>query len=97
MGFWGFGAYQYQRFFEELAHEIEESFAGLDAQFPALDVQVTGSIPLMMRATDEIAKSQYSSFLLALGVICVIMMLTLGSVQGGLLSIIPNIIPALLS
>ncbi len=91
------GSYQYQRFFEELAHEIEESFAGLDAQFPALDVQVTGSIPLMMRATDEIAKSQYSSFLLALGVICVIMMLTLGSVQGGLLSIIPNIIPALLS
>tara|TARA_R110001606_G_scaffold382687_1_gene544602 strand:- start:98 stop:697 length:600 start_codon:yes stop_codon:yes gene_type:complete len=60
-------------------------------------VLVTGSIPLMMRATDEIAQSQYSSFILALVVICVIMMLTLGSVQGGLLSIIPNIIPALLS
>ncbi len=91
------GSYQYQRFFDELAVEIDQSFAGLEAQYPELHVQVTGSIPLMMRATDEIAQSQYSSFLLALGVICVIMMLTLGSVQGGLLSIIPNIIPALLS
>ncbi|MGJ8688020.1 MAG: efflux RND transporter permease subunit [Gammaproteobacteria bacterium] len=91
------GSYQYQQFFNELAVEIEESFAGLDTQFPALNVEMTGSIPLLMRATDEIAQSQYSSFLLALSVICVIMMLTLGSIQGGLLSIIPNILPALLS
>lgn len=91
------GSYQYQRFFDELAVEIEQAFVGLRTQYPDLRVLVTGSIPLMMRATDEIAQSQYSSFILALVVICVIMMLTLGSVQGGLLSIIPNIIPALLS
>lgn len=91
------GSYQYQQFFDELAVEIDTVFASLRGDFPELNVQVTGSIPLMMRATDEIAQSQYSSFLLALGVICIIMMLTLGSVQGGLLSIVPNIIPALLS
>ena len=91
------GSYQYQLFFDELALEIEQAFATLEAQYPDMRVLVTGSIPLMMRATDEIAQSQYSSFILALVVICVIMMLTLGSVQGGLLSIIPNIIPALLS
>lgn len=91
------GSYQYQRFFDELAVEIDQTFVGLESQYPDMRVLVTGSIPLMMRATDEIAQSQYSSFILALVVICVIMMLTLGSVQGGLLSIIPNIIPALLS
>lgn len=91
------GSYQYQQFFDELAVEIDIVFSELRNSFPDLKVQVTGSIPLMMRATDEIAQSQYSSFLIALAVICVIMMLTLGSVQGGLLSIIPNIIPALLS
>lgn len=91
------GSYQYQRFFDELAVEIDQTFVGLESQYPEMRVLVTGSIPLMMRATDEIAQSQYSSFILALVVICVIMMLTLGSVQGGLLSIIPNIIPALLS
>jgi hypothetical protein len=42
-------------------------------------------VPLMMRAMDEIAQSQYSSFLLALGVISVIMIVTLGSVQAGLI------------
>ncbi len=91
------GSYQYQQFFEEIGVLIDEAFAPLRQDFPALEVRMTGSIPLMMRATDEIAQSQYSSFALALGVICVIMMLTLGSIQGGLLAILPNLIPALLS
>lgn len=91
------GSYQYQQFFDEIGQLIDEEFEPLREDFPALEVRMTGSIPLMMRATDEIAQSQYSSFGLALGVICVIMMLTLGSIQGGLLSIIPNLIPAFLS
>jgi predicted RND superfamily exporter protein len=91
------GSYQYQQFFDEIGLLIDEVFEPLREDFPALEVRMTGSIPLMMRATDEIAQSQYSSFGLALGVICVIMMLTLGSIQGGLLSIIPNLIPAFLS
>ncbi|MDT8428864.1 MAG: MMPL family transporter [Pseudomonadales bacterium] len=91
------GSYQYQQFFDELSLEIEQIFGDLDTLFPALDVRVTGSIPLMMRATDEIARSQYNSFLLALTVISGIMILTLGSVQAGLISIVPNLIPALLA
>lgn len=91
------GSYQYQQFFDEMGVLIDEVFAPLRQDFPELEVRMTGSIPLMMRATDEIAQSQYSSFTLALGVICVIMMLTLGSIQGGLLAIVPNLIPALLS
>jgi predicted RND superfamily exporter protein len=91
------GSYQYQRFFEELGADIDSVFIPLQAQFPELEVTVTGSVPLMMRAMDEIAQSQYSSFLLALGVISVIMILTLGSVQAGLISIVPNLIPALLA
>lgn len=91
------GSYQYQLFFDELSQEIDAVFAPLQARFPDLEVTVTGSVPLMMRAMDEIAQSQYSSFLLALGVISVIMIVTLGSVQAGLISIIPNLIPALLA
>lgn len=89
------GSYQYQLFFDELGAEIDTVFRPLQAQFPELEVTVTGSVPLMMRAMDEIAQSQYSSFLLALGVISIIMILTLGSVQAGLISIVPNLIPAL--
>lgn len=91
------GSYQYQQFFVELAEEIATVFAPIQDQFPDMEVTVTGSVPLMMRTMDEIAQSQYSSFLLALGVISVIMIVTLGSVQAGLISIVPNLIPALLT
>jgi len=91
------GSYQYQALFQELHVEIGETFSHLQSTFPELNVEVTGSIPLMMRTMDEIAQSQYNSFLLALAVISVIMILTLGSVQAGLLAMIPNLIPALLT
>jgi len=91
------GSYQYQVFFEELSADIDQVFAPLMDEYPELQVTVTGSVPLMMRAMDEIAQSQYSSFLFALAVISVIMIVTLGSVQAGLIAIIPNLIPALLT
>jgi predicted RND superfamily exporter protein len=91
------GSYQYQQFFDELSDEIALAFDGLQQPFPDLQITVTGSVPLMMRAMDEIAQSQYSSLLLALAVISVIMIITLSSLQAGLISIIPNLIPALLA
>lgn len=90
------GSYQYQRFFEEIGIEIEETFAALEAEFPELDVYLTGSMALLMRMADEVARSQFSSFSVAIAVISVIMIVTLGSLQGGLMAMIPNIIPALL-
>ncbi len=91
------GSWQYQQFFDELSRDIDTLFAPLYSANPQLHLNVTGTIPLMMRATDEIANSQYSSFLLALAVISVIMILTLGSLQAGLISIVPNLIPPLLA
>lgn len=90
------GSYQYQRFFEEIGVEIEETFAPLQAELPELDVYLTGSMALLMRMADEVARSQFSSFSVAIAVISVIMILTLGSLQGGLMAMVPNIIPALL-
>ncbi|MEX1197607.1 MAG: MMPL family transporter [Pseudohongiellaceae bacterium] len=89
------GSYQYQVFFRELGDDIDAVFGALEEPFPDLQVNVTGSIPLMMRAMDEIAQTQYRGFLLALAVISVIMVVTLGSVQAGLIAMIPNLIPAL--
>jgi len=91
------GSYQYQAFFTEMEQEIDETFAGLEQEFPDLEVTVTGTMAMMMRMADDLARSQYSSLLLALGIISVIMIVTLGSLQGGLLAMIPNLIPAVLS
>ncbi|GJM12924.1 MAG: hypothetical protein DHS20C12_13270 [Pseudohongiella sp.] len=91
------GSYQYQIFFTEMEEEIAETFAGLETELPELQVTVTGSMAMMMRMADDLARSQYASLLLALGIISVIMIVTLGSFQGGLLAMIPNMIPAVLS
>ncbi len=90
------GSYQYQRFFEEIADDIDVTFAPLRDEFPELDVYLTGSLALLMRMTDDIARSQFSSFVFAIGVISLIMIVTLGSLQGGILAMVPNVIPALL-
>lgn len=90
------GSYQYQIFFDEISVDIEETFAGLETEFPELEIYLTGSMALLMRMADEVARSQFSSFTLAIVVISVIMIITLGSLQGGLLAMIPNVIPALL-
>ena len=90
------GSYQYQRFFEEISQEIDEVFGPLESAFPELEVYLTGSMALLMRMADEVANSQFSSFTFAIAVISVIMILTLGSFQGGIMAMIPNMIPALL-
>ena len=90
------GSYQYQRFFEEISQEIDEVFGPLESEFPELEVYLTGSMALLMRMADEVANSQFSSFTFAIAVISVIMIITLGSFQGGLMAMIPNMIPALL-
>ena len=90
------GSYQYQRFFEEISREIDEVFGPLDSEFPDLEVYLTGSMALLMRMADEVANSQFSSFTFAMAVISVIMIVTLGSFQGGIMAMIPNMIPALL-
>ena len=89
------GSEQFQLFFDEISKDIDTVFADIKPDFPDLDIVVTGSIPLYMRTQGAIANTQYSSFALALVVISIIMILTLGSIQAGLISIIPNILPAL--
>jgi predicted RND superfamily exporter protein len=90
------GSYQYKLFFEQITKDIDTFFGPLEEEFPELDVYLTGSMALMMRMADEVAQSQFDSFALAIGVISLIMILTLGSIQSGLIAMIPNIIPALL-
>jgi len=89
------GSEQFQKFYDEISAHIHTVFDDVKPDFPEMDITVTGSIPLYMRTQGAIANTQYSSFALALGIISVIMILTLGSLQAGLLSIVPNLLPAL--
>jgi len=77
--------------------DVQETFVGVGEKFPGLDVNLTGSMATLMVMADEIANSQFNSFALALLIVSLIMIFSLGSLRGGLMGMIPNAIPAFLA
>tara|TARA_B110000967_G_scaffold112786_1_gene115418 strand:- start:1137 stop:3737 length:2601 start_codon:yes stop_codon:yes gene_type:complete len=91
------GSSEYAEFFEQVQIDIEQAFASHKAQYPNMDVHVTGTLAMMMRLMDDMSNNQFKSLALAMVFISGLLVLTLGSVQAGLMSIIPNMIPATLA
>jgi len=56
----------------------------------------TGSIPLMHKIQDQLLSDLVLSFLSALAMITIVMMLVMRSIPGGLLCMIPNILPTVI-
>ncbi len=91
------GSHEYGLIFADIKEVIAAHFEPLSADYPGWTVQLTGTFALMMRMSDVIAKSQIRSLTLAALIISAIMIITLGSIQGGLLAIVPNLLPAVLA
>ena len=91
------GSNEYKEFFKEIQQDINSEFNKLTVSYPEIEVQITGSFALMMRLADKISKNQFKSLAIAAVVISLLLMLTLGSLQAGVMSIIPNLIPATLA
>ena len=91
------GSSEYAEFFELVQIDIKEAFAAYEQQYPSMDVHVTGTLAMMMRLMDDMSNNQFKSLALAMVLISSLLVLTLGSVQAGLMSIIPNMIPATLA
>lgn len=91
------GSSEYAEFFELVQIDIENAFVAHKKQYPNMDVHVTGTLAMMMRLMDDMSNNQFKSLALAMVIISGLLVLTLGSVQAGLMSIIPNMIPATLA
>ena len=91
------GSYGYQKMFTEVELDIEERFAHLKTAYPELEIVLTGTMATLMVVSGEIARSQFNGFALALLLISLIMIITLGSLRGGLMGMVPNAIPAFLA
>ena len=91
------GSSEYTEFFELVQIDIKEAFAAYEQQYPNMDVHVTGTLAMMMRLMDDMSNNQFKSLALAMVLISGLLVLTLCSVQAGLISIIPNMIPATLA
>ena len=88
------GSYEYTHFFEAVQRDLEQHFLPLKAQYPDMSVNVTGGLSLMMELIDHISWAQIKSFGFALSIITLLMVVSLSSVQAGLISMVPNLLPA---
>lgn len=88
------GSYEYAEFFASSQADLERFFAPLADEYPGMDVRVTGSLALMMQLVDYINWAQIKSFTIALVIITLLLMVSLGSTQAGLISMVPNLLPA---
>ena len=91
------GSHEYAIFFEDIQTDIDETLSVVSDSYPQMETSVTGSFAMMMRMSDVISKSQFRSLSLAIVIISIILTLSLGSLSGGMLAIIPNMLPAILA
>ncbi len=91
------GSYEYTLFFDQIQQDIQQIFNPLKSDYPEMKITVTGTLAMMMRLAGDISKNQFKSLTIAIVIISLLLMITLGSVQAGVLGIIPNLIPATLA
>ena len=65
-------------------------------RFPETKITFTGMMTLLSRTVSNAIKSMARSYVIALGVITILMIILIGRVRIGLLSMIPNLAPILL-
>jgi predicted RND superfamily exporter protein len=65
--------------------------------FPEAEVYATGLTPIIARTSETVVNTTAQSYLIAVVLICLMMMLLLGSVKFGLLSMLPNLLPVIMA
>lgn len=74
----------------------EEIIAYLNKNFHDIDFEITGLVALLAKTFNNTITSMAESYLIALGIITLMMILLIGHVRIGLLSMIPNLVPIIL-
>lgn len=77
--------------------EMNDLVAYAQSQFPEATITPVGSVPIITTMIQYVARGQIYSFLLSLLVIGTLMMIVFGSFRIGLIGLIPNILPAIIT
>ena len=80
---------------DELEKEIEFIYATTAELFPGAEIGLVGTAIQGAQISNYIARGQLYSFLLALAIIGILMMLAFRSVKTGLIGMIPNLTPVI--
>ncbi len=82
-------ALKYQRLMRDVGRYFDETF-------PDVTLQITGMMPLLFRTVSNVMVSMAMSYVNAIVIITLLMILLIGRLRIGLLSMIPNITPILI-
>ena len=93
------------RFTLQMPYVAPENYLGfideVEAAFrrelgPDVEIRTTGFMALLAASLHAVTRSMFASYTLALLIITPLMMLLIGSLRGGLASMLPNLVPILL-
>ena len=88
------GSVEYAELLERMQQDIDAAFSKLSTKYEQQKITVTGSVALLMQLADVISNLQVKSLTIAIVIISAFLMLALGSFYGGMLAIIPNMLPS---
>ena len=88
------GSVEYAELLERMQQDIDAAFSQLSTKYEEQKITVTGSVALLMQLADVISNLQVKSLTIAVVIISAFLMLALGSFYGGLIAIIPNMLPS---
>jgi len=92
-----YGSSEYSAFFGEVRREIDDVFGPLRVDYPEMRIGLAGGLPLIMGMADAYSRAQIESFGLVLVVVTVLLLGVFGSVRVGLVAMVPNVYPALIT
>lgn len=91
------GSFEYAKTWDAIRADIDVSLAEVRKSYPEARVSITGVLALLMEGADYLTHSELASFGFALVLICAILLLLFGSFKAGFITLVPNLIPALLA
>jgi predicted RND superfamily exporter protein len=79
--------------YAELTRQLDDICQSVTRYHPGTRHVVTGMVPLFLATQRAVLESLINSFVMAFGMIAVVMMILLGNPLAGLLAMLPNVLP----
>ena len=92
-----YGSHEYSKVFAEMQEDIYQSMNEIKQKYPEAFVSITGVFVLAMKSADYITMNEFQDFGIALIAISIILLVVFGSFRAGLIALIPNLIPSILT
>ncbi|NJM17070.1 MAG: MMPL family transporter [Bacteroidales bacterium] len=90
-------AASYHNLFDRMQSDIDKTVAVLKESYPDTRLTLTGTLAMMMKASTFVSQSTSGSLTLAVLAITIMLLLVFGSFKAGLIAIVPNLIPSILT